>query len=562
MRADAGTTGTLERSIDDDDHDDTGRPRRVVRRRTVLSGIAGSVALAGCAELDGIFPTPGTDPGTDPPGPAPSAPPAAGGGAGQPVEPVLADDEVLHLLRRTTFGPSAELVAGVREDGVVAYLDEQLAPEDIDDGACEQLLGRYPALELSASEINQREEDAGGRFRADRDMVQATVLRAVCSRRQLLEVMAEFWANHFNVFTPSDDDWGRRTVSDREVYRVHALGRFADLLLASAKDPAMLRYLNNEQSCSTGDPNTVQENYGRELLELHTLGVGNYTETDVKNSAYILTGWRVDDARQFRFDAGCHYTGEVRVLDFTHANDSQEDGLEVGEAYLDHLAHHELTATFVCTKLARRFVADEPSQDLVATLAQTFLEEDTAIVPVLRALFDSDEFRASVGQKTRRPLEDIIATARALGLEVLETPRSDNPRTLLDVAYDLGQAPMNWAPPNGYPDTANVWLSSARLLGSWNYHWDLIEGRYDDWLSPAVDAVAQLADGAADTVGEVVDAVTERLVWQQLRDEDRAAVIEFTGGAEGDPAGDGDALIDLVKRVALAILNSPYHLQR
>ncbi|HSK97887.1 MAG TPA: DUF1800 domain-containing protein [Euzebyales bacterium] len=528
-------------------------------RRTVLAGIAGSAALTACSDLP--FPPGGGSGPSESPSAGPSAPPAPGPSTGGPVEPVLADDQVMHVLRRTTFGPTAELVDQVRDSGIAAYLDEQLNPDAIDDGACDALLARYPTLGATAAEINQREEADGGKFQADRDMVQATVVRAVASRRQLFEVMVEFWANHFSIFTPSDDDWGRRTVADREVYRAHALGRFSDLLVASAKDPAMLRYLNNEQSCFTGDPNTVQENYGRELLELHTLGVGNYTEEDVKNSAFILTGWRADEARQFRFDPGCHFTGQVQVLDYTHENATQEGGLEVGEADLDYLAHHELTARFICTKLVRRFVADDPPRSLVNRLARIYLERDTRIKPVLRALFRSDAFREAIGQKTRRPLEDIVATTRALGFELLDAPRTEFPRTLLDVAYELGQAPMNWAPPNGYPDTANVWLSSSRLLGSWNFHWDLLEGRHDDWLSPAADAVAALAEGGG-TVGEVVDALIARLLWQRMRKRDRRAVIELTGRAAGDAAGEGDELTDLIKRATLAILNSPYHLQR
>jgi uncharacterized protein (DUF1800 family) len=345
------------------------------------------------------------------------------------VEPVLADDPTLHLLRRTTFGPTAAMVAAVRDGGIEAYLDAQLVPDGIDDSACEQLLGRYPALGLTAQEIHDLPDDQGGMFAADRDLLQATVVRALCSERQLLEVMAEFWANHFSIFTPSDDDWGRRTVADREVYRTHALGRFADLLMASAKDPAMLRYLNNEQSCFTGDPNTVQENYGRELLELHTVGVdGGYNEDDVKNSAYIMTGWTVDDGKTFTFRADCHYVGDVTVMDFSDPNASAEGGQEVGEAYLDYLAHHPSTASYLATKLARRFVADAPPQALVTTLAETYMENDTEIVPVLRALFTSDAFAESYGQKTRRPLEDVVATARALDLTVLPEPREDDPR--------------------------------------------------------------------------------------------------------------------------------------
>ena len=468
----------------------------------------------------------------------------------------------MHVLRRTTFGPTATMVAAVRDGGVDAYLDAQLAPGDIDDSACEQLLSRYPALERSAREIHDTDEDQGGTFAADRALLQATVLRAVCSERQLLEVMAEFWANHFNVFTPSDDDWGRRTVADREVYRTHALGRFADLLEASAKDPAMLHYLNNEQSCFTGDPTSVQENYGRELLELHTVGVdGGYNEEDVKNSAYALTGWTVDGDKVFTFKADCHYVGEVKVMDFTAPNASAEGGQEVGEAYLDYLAHHPSTATYLATKLARRFVADTPSEALVSTLAETYLENDTEIAPVLRALFASEAFAESIGQKTRRPLEDVVATTRALGMTVLAEPRQGNARTLLDAAYDLGQAPLNWASPNGYPDVANVWLSSARLLGSWNYHWDLLEGRYDDWLTAAADALGELTSDQVTTVGELTDALIERLIWQQMRDADRQAVIEFTGKAEGDQLAGADE-VDLRKRIVLAILNSPYHLQR
>lgn len=128
-------------------------------------------------------------------------------------------------------------------------------------------------LDRTARQINDTDRDQGGQQPADERLVEATVVRALCTERQLYEVMVEFWANHFSIHTPSGDRWGRRTVADREVYRPNALGRFADLLVASAKDSAMLRYLNNEDSCYRGDESAVQDNYGRELLELHTVGV-------------------------------------------------------------------------------------------------------------------------------------------------------------------------------------------------------------------------------------------------------------------------------------------------
>lgn len=154
-----------------------------------------------------------------------------------------------------------------------------------------------------------------------------------------------------------------------------------------------------------------------------------------------------------------------------------------------------------------------------------------------------------------------MSSARALGLTARPDPEQDT-RTLRDAAAELGQAPMGWGPPNGFPDVAEAWLSSSRLLGGWNFHWDLVDGRYDGWMTPASEALAALDDGSAGTVGELADALTQRLLWQEMRPEDRQAAIEFTGRAEDDPVGEGDELTNLRKRIALAILNSPYHLQR
>lgn len=222
--------------------------RAPVSRRSLLTGIASSVALAACADVgpldaslldpasgDGATPAASEDPTASE---TPAAPPSAGAPApGTPVDPVLADDQVLHVLRRATFGPTNEMVASVQERGVEAWLDEQLAPDTIDDGACEQRLDRFPMLDRTARQINDTDRDQGGQQRADERLVEATVVRALCTERQLYEVMVEFWANHFSIHTPSGDQWGRRTVADREVYRPNALGRFADLLVASAKDP-------------------------------------------------------------------------------------------------------------------------------------------------------------------------------------------------------------------------------------------------------------------------------------------------------------------------------------
>ena len=201
----------------------------------------------------------------------------------------------------------------------------------------------------------------------------------------------------------------------------------------------------------------MNENYGRELLELHTVGIeAKYSEKDVRNSAYIMTGRTVNDAGEFEYEARRHWTGKVKVLGFTHANAKGSGGLAVGDAYLTYLATHPATARRIAHKLARRFVCDDPPQTLVDRLAQSYLDNGTAIVPVLRTMFRSIEFWMSTGLKTRRPLENVVATARILGV----TPgakTNEGLEGLYWMSNQLGQAPLNWGPPDGYPDIADAW---------------------------------------------------------------------------------------------------------
>ena len=285
------------------------------------------------------------------------------------------------------------------------------------------------------------------------------IARSLWSRRQLLEVMVDLWSNHFNVAAPSDDVWDSRTHYDHTI-RTHALGRFSDLLQAAALHPAMLRFLTNDTS-TKAHPN---ENLGRELLELHTVGLGaRYTEEDVLNSARILTGMSVGSDGMFSFRSKNHYTGTVRVLGFSHANATATDGLAVAKAYLDHLAHHPATARTVAVRLATHFVSDAPDSTLVDSLAAVYLEHDTDVVPVLRALFRSRQFAASAGLKLRRPAEDVYAAARAVGT----LPPASGTAGIRDLMWQLdtlGNSPFGWPPPNGYPDVAGAWLSPGPVV--------------------------------------------------------------------------------------------------
>jgi uncharacterized protein (DUF1800 family) len=227
------------------------------------------------------------------------------------------------------------------------------------------------------------------------------------------------------------------------VIRAHALGKFSDMLRASAKHPAMLTYLNNAES-TKDNPN---ENYGRELLELHTVGLdAGYTEDEMRTSALILTGlgvhWydEVDDGT-FHYDAENHYTGSVKVLGWSSKNASASNGLTVALDYVDYLAHHPSTARRISTKLCQRFVSDTPPAALVDEMAATYRHNDTAIAPVLRVLFNSNAFHAAKGQKVLRPMQDVISTLRILGIEPGANDGDDGTGGLYWLIESMSDAP-------------------------------------------------------------------------------------------------------------------------
>ena len=371
----------------------------------------------------------------------------------------------LHLLSRLSYGVRPEDMAHLRTVGAEAYIDEQLKPYQLDDAEADERLAQLPILDMDRRTLYSL-QDAGGR--AHRALTVGMLERAVYSKRQLLERMVEFWADHFNV--PSDFDNAPNLVLLQQDIRRHALGNFRELLLASAKSPAMLYYLDNYVNVKD-KPN---ENYARELMELHTLGVdGGYSEDDVREVARAFTGWTIHDeiASGFRFKGGKHDTDPKTVLGRKLPG---KRGLEDGLHVLDILANHPSTARFICYKLCVRFVSDEPPSSLVERLAAVWRETRGRISAVLRALLLSPEFADSAGQKLRRPLDFLIGTLRATGTHVHEWDRLKN------VLEDLGQVPYGWRPPNGYPDVAAAWLSTSGLLARWNAAMRLTHGAYSD----------------------------------------------------------------------------------
>ncbi len=305
------------------------------------------------------------------------------------------------------------------------------------------------------------------------DYARWVLMRRMTSRRQLLEVLTEFWENHLNVPALGDAQFvHRRAYGD--AIRAGALGRFDELLHTAITHPAMLIYLDNAVS-TAAHPN---ENLGRELLELHTVGRGRFDEDDVKDSARILTGWTVDmwDTWQPSYRTSTHWRGAVRVMGFSDPNEDA-DGRGVTRRYLTYLAHHPATAQRIARRLATKFVRDDPPQSLVDRLAGIYLEHDTAIVPVLRALVASSAFADSAGRKVRDPGEDLVATYRALDVTV-ERPTVERAAAnqMLWAVSNMGTMPFAWPRPDGQPIDSESWATPARLLASMDTHYSMSGG--------------------------------------------------------------------------------------
>jgi uncharacterized protein (DUF1800 family) len=474
--------------------------------------------------------------------------------AGTSAAAFVPADLDLHLLRRATYGATPNLLTQVRSAGRNAWLDRQLAPASIDDSACEDLIAdRYPHLSWS---LDQAWNNLNGDWSLMMELGQAAIARAAWSKRQLFEVMVDFWSNHLNVTNPFDGGWWCRHDYDKRVVRKHALGRFADMLVASATHPAMMLYLNNAES-TKDNPN---ENYGRELLELHTVGVdAGYSEEDMRQSTLVMTGFGMDwDDGHFVYSPWAHYTGPVQVMGWSAANDREAKGYDVGLSYLGYLARHPATAQRLAEKLCQRFVSDDPPQTLVDKLAATYLEQDTAIVPVLRKLFRSPEFAASLGQKIRRPMEDTVATLRILGVKA-DPSGTDGIQGLYWMIEDLAHAPMAWSPPNGYPDEADAWRSAGGTLGRWNMHMS-IAGHWwpEELVRPPLKDL--LPAKHPKTHGELVNVLAKRLVFRTMSTEHRDAVLGFLGRSADDPVNrDSEALGWRLPYLVALILDSPYH---
>jgi len=382
-------------------------------------------------------------------------------------------DLIAHVLNRTTFGLRCSdyvRVSGLgatEEAAVAAYLDEQLDPDLIDDSYAQGKLRRLEVLSEPLAEFFEYKEE----FLLEQ-MIRGTLLRAVYSQRQLNEMIVQFWTDHFNIDSSKGECKWLKAADDRDVIRRYALGTFSELLRASALSPAMLWYLDGRVNQKQHGADKPNENYARELMELHTLGVhGGYDQHDIMEIARCLTGWTVRDRNHLQkgkveFNPDEHDDGPKEVL-------GQAIPSGLGEKDLDRVieivAAHPSTAQHLATKLCQRFIADDPPTDAVSAVASAFQSSHGDIKTSLRALFATEAFRASRGVKFRRPFEYIAAALRASNAE------TDAGKPIIEYLVRMGNAPFHYPTPDGYPLRAAPWMGG--LLWRWNFAVALTENR-------------------------------------------------------------------------------------
>ena len=405
-------------------------------RRSVLRGGAALAAAAGAASLT----------------------PEAAAQAAVDIDPTHWTPWVLG---RASFGVTPQMIRDMGARGVEGWVDWQLEPQFIDDSALDARLAGVDWLGYSAAALANHPTKELWEIGHEGRGVRLT--RATYSNRQLFERIVEFWTDHFNIYGSADDTWALKLVDDVEVIRPLALGKFRDLLQATAMSPAMIAYLDND----TNIVGAAQENYAREVMELHTLGVtGPYTEDDVRELARCFTGWNYwkywessTQYGEFRFKSWEHDTDAKQVLGI---NIPAGGGMSDAQTILDHLAGHPSTIDFVTTKLAKWLLGYAPPAQAIARAKARWVATDGDIKEIVRSLLSMQSIRQAQpwnNPKFKRPFHWAVSLYRATGIDI---PRpNDNIWTL----YGMGQVPYQWPAPNGYPDVAAAW--SGLLMPRW-----------------------------------------------------------------------------------------------
>ena len=479
-----------------------------------------------------------TDPTTSDPStaetPASTAPPATNPPS-QSFPPLNTTSSAEAVVAKLTFGATPGMLAGISSPG--AYIADQLGRSQ-PDAAVENRLNGYKYLKRTALQISNADKANPNGVRDE--LTHANFVRARYSSNQLFEMMSHLWMDHFNISLDSN----RSLIPEYQenVIRANAMGSFRDLLRATANSPAMLHYLDNDVS-NASDALKVNENYGRELLELHSLGIdpqGNqiYTQEDVEQAARVMAGWSTHLNRRrdgnkygtFVYRQNYAHDGELSLLNgaWTTAGKS---GKARGDSLLDFLAGHPTTARHIAYKICRRFVSDSPPESLVSSAAAVYQQNDTAIVPVLQHVFGSAEFAASGGSKVRRPFEFLAAALRATNATVPYGHSSNGAKSIRNFLSSTRNKSWYWEQPDGYPDRADHWIVADSFLARWNMAGAIPRGNAKG-IQVKIADVQRSAGG--NTVGELTTNLGLQFGLGRLSD----AVIQTTAAAAGHTAGD------------------------
>ena len=497
-------------------------------------------------------------------------------------EQLTARDSAFHALNRLAHGARPGEVDSVARAGVMRWIEQQLDPDRIPDRVLAERERGFKILDYDRADLAGRYRDAARerqrlqreaaqtgdstRMRAARPMrefrelagelQQLVIVRATLSERQLREVMVDFWTNHFNVFAGKGADRFLLPSHVEETIRPRAIGRFEDLLIATAESPAMLFYLDNARSVAPGSsppgmprrgaappdrmPRGINENYARELLELHTMGVdGGYTQHDVIEVARIFTGWSIERPERgagFVFRDWAHDYGEKRALGVTFRGEGQDEGIKL----LKLLANNHATMHHVSAKLCARFVADEPPDGCVDAAVAAWQKTRGDIRAILRAIFTSPDFWSpqALRSKVKTPFEFVVSAVRATGADPADSPG------LAQVVARLGQPLYLQPAPTGYAENEAHWVNSGALLARMNAAVALAAGRLPgvtanlDDVIPTTRDDNRLVDLVNDRVlGGAMSAHTKSVILEQLNDiaDPRQARALAVGLALGGP---------------------------
>ena len=515
-----------------------------------------------------------------------------------PITELNEQEAILHALNRLGFGPHPGEVEQIQKTGLENWIQVQLHPESTADSVVDARLAEYPALELSAAnlydkypppdvaakrlgikveEYQKRLQDQAKQpqginslpFKDQQeivnDLIQAKLLRAIYSEHQLREQLEDFWFNHFNVFIYKDLDRWYMIPYERDAIRPLVLGKFRDLLEANAKSPAMLFYLDNSSSADPrafdrlklhpikpppavklpplGGKRGLNENYGRELMELHTLGVdGGYSQQDVIDVARAFTGWTIESPREnpaFYFDERLHDLDPKRVL----GKKIKAGGINDAEQVLDLLANNPHTAHHISLQLAQHFVSDDPPEALVKRMAKTFEKSKGDIRAVMTTMIYSPEFwsRAAFRAKVKTPFELVASTVRALGADV------DQPLQLAQWVARMGEPLYQCLTPNGYSDAAAAWISTGSLLNRMNFAVALTNNKI---RGAQVEVNSLIGLDVSRNPKLALDRVETVFLAGQVSDTTRATLDQETS----NPRILGATLDDPVKQVNLNLL--------